>query len=225
VSAQPVFEAEYVEQRSRLTTFLRLILAIPHYLVVFCWGIAAFFAIVAAWFAVVFTGRFPEGLYDFIGGYQRYVAAVYGYTALLTDDYPPFGSDTDGYPAHLLLPPRQESYSRAKAFFRLLLAIPVYIIAYAMQVVWEVGALIAWLVIVVTGKQPKGLQDMIQLGLSYQVRAGVYYSLMTEDWPPFTDPGRAQVTGDGGPPLPPATPTAATPTAAETPAGDPFGGA
>lgn len=208
MSAQPVFEAQYVEQRSRVTTFFRLILAIPHFVVAMVWGIAAFFAIVAAWFAVVITGRYPDGLYGFIGSFNRYLTAVYGYTGLLTDEYPPFSGDTDGYPVHLVLPPAKTEYSRAKAFFRLILAIPVYIIAYAMQIVWEVGALIAWFVILVLGKQPKGLQDMIVLGLSYQQRAAIYYCLMTEDWPPFTDPPRSQL--DGGPsgdlpPVPAAT--------------------
>ena len=61
------------------------------------------------------------------------------------------------------------------------------IISYAMQIVAEVGALLAWFAIVILGRQPKGLQDMIALGLSYQQRATAYFALLTEDWPPFTD--------------------------------------
>ena len=61
------------------------------------------------------------------------------------------------------------------------------IIQYAMQIVAQVGALIAWFAIVVLGRQPKGLQDMIVLGMSYQQRATAYFALLTEDWPPFTD--------------------------------------
>ena len=71
--------------------------------------------------------------------------------------------------------------------FRLILAIPVLIIQYAMQIVAQVGAVLAWFAIVVLGRQPKGLQDMIALGMSYQQRATAYMALLTEDWPPFTD--------------------------------------
>ncbi|WCB93252.1 hypothetical protein DSM104299_01959 [Baekduia alba] len=229
---QPVFEAEYVEKRSRLTTFFRGILAIPHFIVLYVWGILAFFAIVFAWFAIVITGHYPPALYSFVAGLQRYSTAVYGYVALLTDEYPPFSGDTDNYPARLKIPPPKAEYNRLKTLFRIILAIPVLIIAYAMQIVWEVGAFLAWFVIVVMGKQPKGLQDMIVLGLSYQQRSYAYLTLLTEDWPPFTDPdGGSLASPVGGAGLPPAPATTAPPAAPEAPSastgisgGDPLNG-
>ena len=57
----------------------------------------------------------------------------------------------------------------------------MFIIVYAMQIVWELGSFIAWFVIVVAGRQPKGLQDMIVLGLSYQQRAYCYLALLSEE--------------------------------------------
>jgi uncharacterized protein DUF4389 len=218
VTDQPIFEAEYVETRSRLTTFFRLILAIPHFIVLYVWGILAFFAVIAAWFAIVLTGNYPAGLYSFIANLQRYSTAVYGYIALLTDEYPPFGADTDNYPARIRIPPPKAEYNRAKTALRIILAIPVLIVAYAMQVVWEVGALLAWFVIVITGKQPKGLQDMIVLGLSYQQRAYCYVALLTEDWPPFTDQAGGSLEGPSGSGLPPAPATTPPPAAPEAPA-------
>lgn len=209
---QPIFEAEYVEQRSRLTTFFRWILAIPHFIVLSVWGVAAFFAVIIAWFALVLTGRYPQGLYDFVAGLLRYSTAVYGYVAFLTDQYPPFSADTDNYPVRLRVPPPKPEYDRLKAAFRIILAIPVLIVAYAMQVVWEVGAFISWFAILILGRQPKGLQDMIVLGLSYQQRAYAYVMLVTEDWPPFLDPQAASLAGGTGgsglPPAPPAPPAA-----------------
>jgi uncharacterized membrane protein len=230
---QPIFEAEYVEQRSRVSTFFRYFLAIPHYFVLFFYGIGAFFAIVVAWFALVITGNYPPGIYSFLDGFLRYSTAVYGYLALLTDEYPPFGpADTESYPARIIVPPAKPQYSRVKALLRILLAIPVLIILYAMQLVWEIGAFLAWFVIVIVGKQPKGLQDMIVLGLSYQVRANAYLWLMTEDWPPFTDPQGGTIgAGSGDTGLPPAPVTAAAPAAPEAPGarggvsgGDPLAG-
>jgi hypothetical protein len=187
-SRYPVqYECDYVERRSRLTTFFRLILAFPHYFVLTFYGIVVMFAVLIAWFALLFTARWPQGLYNFVAGVLRYAARLYGYLHLTTDAYPPFDlGQHDEYPLRLRIAPAQESYSRAKVFFRLLLAIPVAIIAYALYLVAELGSLIAWFAIVITGKQPPGLQSMINLGVAYYVRAGAYFCLLTEDWPPFS---------------------------------------
>jgi hypothetical protein len=228
---QPIFEAQYVEKRSRLTTFFRAILAIPHFIVLYVWGLVAGIAVFIAWFALVITGRYPQGLYDFVASFQRYSTAAYGYVGLLTDEYPPFSGDTDDYPVHIRIPPPKAEYDRLKVLFRIILAIPVFIITYAMQIVWEIGALIAWFAIVIIGKQPKGLQDMIVLGLSYQQRAYAYIFLLTEDWPPFTDPDGGALATTTGSGLPPAPATTAPPAAPEAPggqsglsSGDPLGG-
>ena len=182
------FKADYVEKRSRLTTFFRLMLAIPHLIAVTFYFLAAEVVVIIAWFALLFTGRYPQGMYDFVAGALRYQTRVYGYAGLLTDEYPPFSGDpATPYPVDLVIGPPKEEYSRLKVLFRLILAIPVLIIQYAMQIVAEVGAVIAWFAIVILGRQPKGLQDMIALGLSYQQRATAYLALLTEDWPPFTD--------------------------------------
>jgi hypothetical protein len=182
------FKADYVEKRSRLTTFFRLLLAIPHIIFLYFYGLAAGVVVIIAWFVLLFTGRYPLGMYDFVGGSLRYSTRVYGYLWLLNDEYPPFsGSATTQYPVDLIIEPPKAEYSRLKVLFRIILAIPVLIIHYAMQIVAQLGALIAWFAIVLLGRQPKGLQDMIALGTSYQQRAYAYLALVTEDWPPFTD--------------------------------------
>jgi Domain of unknown function (DUF4389) len=182
------FRADYVEKRSRLTTFFRLILAIPHFIVVVFYFLAAEIVVIIAWFALLFTGRYPQGMYDFVAGALRYQTRVYGYASLLTDEYPPFSGDpATPYPVDLSIGPPKAEYSRLKVLFRLILGIPVLIVQYAMQIVAQVGAFLAWWAIVFLGRQPKGLQDMIVLGLSYQQRSTAYFTLITEDWPPFTD--------------------------------------
>ena len=66
-------------------------LAIPHYIVLFFLSIGAFFAVVVAWFAILFTGRYPRGLFDYVEGVLRWHNRVIGYAfALVTDRYPPF---------------------------------------------------------------------------------------------------------------------------------------
>jgi hypothetical protein len=218
--ASPVvtFKSDYVEPRSRLTTFFRMFMIIPHVIVWSFWAIAAFFAVVAAWFAVVFTGHYPPGLYDFVTNFQRYTTRWYGYAHLLTDEYPPFSGSADiSYPVDLHIGPPAEEYSRWKAALRIFLAIPVALIAYAMQIVAEIGAFLAWFAIVVTGKQPKALQDMTALGLSYYTRANPYYGLVTEDWPSFTDEQREVGPGPSGGPLPPGGPESPDPSGSFAP--------
>ncbi len=70
---------------------VKWLLAVPHYIVLFFLGILAFFAVVGAWFAILFTGRYPRGLFDFVVGFQRWAVRVIAYAFLLTtDEYPPF---------------------------------------------------------------------------------------------------------------------------------------
>jgi len=70
---------------------VKWLLALPHYIVLFFLYIGAIFAVIFAWFAILFTGRYPRGLFGFVEGVLRWGNRVYGYAiALVTDQYPPF---------------------------------------------------------------------------------------------------------------------------------------
>ena len=248
MSTYPVtFEADFVEQRSRLTTFFRLLLAIPHFILLSLFGIVMFFVVVIAWFALLFTGRWPAGLYTLTAGFLRYYTRVTGYALLLADPYPPFSIDDEpSYPVRVNIAPAQPEYDRLKVALRIFYIIPAYLIVYVMTIVAELAAIASWLVIVITGKQPKGLQDVIGLAVSYTARAYALFMLLTETYPPFNDDQSRQI-GEPAPatPLPqqpapvtapevpagfepPAPPPPPPPVAPEPPAGDdpppgPFG--
>ena len=87
-------EFEYPDARTELNRWLPIVkwfLAIPHYIVLFFLEIGVFFAAIAAWFAILFTGRYPRGLFDYIEGVVRWHNRVVGYAFILvTDSYPPF---------------------------------------------------------------------------------------------------------------------------------------
>ena len=87
-------ELDYPEVERDLNRWLPLVkwlLALPHYLVLIALAVAAFFAVVLAWFAILFTGRYPRGLFDFVVGVARWGLRVQAYAfLLLTDRYPPF---------------------------------------------------------------------------------------------------------------------------------------
>jgi hypothetical protein len=76
---------------NRWLPLVKWLLAIPHFIVLFFLGIAAFFVVIFVWFAVLFTGRYPRGAFDFVEGVMRWGNRVDGYAiSLVTDVYPPF---------------------------------------------------------------------------------------------------------------------------------------
>lgn len=85
---------EYPDAQRDLTRWMPLVkwlLAIPHYIVLFFLHIAAFFAVIVAWFAILFTGRYPRGIFHFLEGVYRWDNRVIAYAVtLVTDKYPPF---------------------------------------------------------------------------------------------------------------------------------------
>jgi hypothetical protein len=201
--------------RNRLTVFFRMILWIPHYFTLLIYGIGFSISVVLAWFAMIFTGRYPAGLYAFNVKVLQYQARLNSYLHLQVDRYPPFGlDDAPDYPTQLHIGPAQERYSRPKAFFRGILGIPVMIIGYAMALVIAVMDVVVWIIAVITGKTPESLHGPLNLGVSYCVRAAAYFALVTEDWPAITqDPattgvgGSAAMTASAPPPPPPPAPS------------------
>jgi hypothetical protein len=76
------FEMDYVSHRSRITTFLRYLLAIPHFVFAFFYEILFFVVMVLAWFALLITGSWPDSLYNFSAGFLRYVGGSHGWRSL-----------------------------------------------------------------------------------------------------------------------------------------------
>lgn len=194
------FEADIpTEGRNRLTTFFRYFTAIPIDIVAFLYAFGALFAVIVAWFAIVFTGRYPRGVYDFIAKAVRIGARANSYRFLLVDQYPPFNGDDDpSYPVRVGIAPPLDKYSRLKTFFRGLLAIPVEILAFIWSIILYVVAFIAWFAILFTGRLPEGLTGPMHGAVAYGTRAGGYYFLLTEGWPPFSDDGGAPPAGQIG---------------------------
>jgi Domain of unknown function (DUF4389) len=182
------FEADpALEGRNRLTTFFRYIVAIPWLIVAAIYGFVAEIAAVIAWFAIVFTGKYPEGLYNFNAGYLKMSNRVNSFEYLLTDAWPPFGGeDAADYPIRIGVAPPLDTYSRLKTGLRLIVGIPVYLLAIVQAIILSVCALIGWFAILFTGKLPEGLFNPIRGGAAYLTRATGYFLLLTEDYPPFS---------------------------------------
>jgi hypothetical protein len=197
------YEADYVEERDRIRTFFRLILIIPWYILASVYAIAAFIVAFLAWFALLFTGRYPQGLYNFNAGFLRFAARVNAFFNLQTDEWPSFGFEQDPtYPIRAEIDPPLQSYSRLKVFFRLIVGIPVMFMAYLFGSLYPLAAAIAWFHIMFTGRSAAGTHNVLSYGLAYTLRTAAYFLLMTETYPPISDqapastvatPGRADV--------------------------------
>jgi hypothetical protein len=88
------YPADVERDLNRWLPLVKWFLAIPHFIILFFLWIAAFFVVIVAWFAILFTGRYPRGMFDFVVGVGRWSLRVYAYAILLiTDRYPPFALD------------------------------------------------------------------------------------------------------------------------------------
>ncbi|WP_225726803.1 MULTISPECIES: DUF4389 domain-containing protein [unclassified Nocardia] len=194
---------------SRWLWLVKWILAIPHYIVLIFLHIAYFVVTVIAFFAILFTGRYPRGLFDFNVGVMRWSWRVtfYSCSALGTDKYPPFSlAASENYPADLAIDYPERLHRGLVLVKWWLLAIPHYLIlgVFFSGLMINVGydddsdgwrgmgvplifvvLLIAVIALLFTRRYPQGLYDFV-LGMNrwrYRVRA--YSSLMTDAYPPF----------------------------------------
>ncbi len=197
---------------SRGLWLVKWLLLIPHVVVLFFLWVAFLAVGVIAFFAILFTGRYPRSLFDFNVGVLRWSWRVhyYGYWALGTDQYPPFTlAEVPDYPAHLSVP-YPERLSRGLIFVKWLLAIPHFLVLAVFvggglwlgtrggdtNDAWDdassagislVGllVLIAAVVLLFTGRYPKPLYDFV-LGMDrWALRVAAYTALMTDRYPPF----------------------------------------
>src|ERR1700710_296688 len=202
------FEADYQAEQNRATTFFRIILAIPWFIVAYVYEIAALFTVFIAWVAIVITGRYPEGLYRLNAGFVRYYVRTFSWIYLQTDEWPPFGiADDPAYPMRVNVAPREEHQSRLRVFFRIILALPLLLLTYAVSYVHLLLAVIAWLTIVFRGYLPEGVNSAMTYCNSFYARLYGYLALLTDVYPPVGEEeskSAGPAAAPAAPPLPPA---------------------
>jgi hypothetical protein len=181
-------------ERSRVSVFFRLILAIPHLIWLSLWGIAAALAVIANWFATLFAGQSPDALHNFLAAYVRYAIHVGAYLFLAAQPFPDF-TGAPGYPVDVQIAPPQPQ-NRWKVGFRIVLAIPAFVIAGALTSgsartyganysygLASVAALFAWFAAMAQARVPRGLRDAVAYGLSYSAQVDAYLFLLTDRYP------------------------------------------
>ncbi|MFF5007684.1 DUF4389 domain-containing protein [Streptomyces phaeochromogenes] len=230
VTASPVrIEASVDARLSRWLWLVKWLLAIPHYIVLFFLWIGVVLVTVIAFFAILFTARYPRPLFDFSVGVLRWNWRVsyYAHTALGTDRYPPFTlADVPDYPARfdVAYPAR---LSRGLVLVKWwLLAIPQYIVVSMFTGGWGWGrgwddgggwrgglmpflSFVAVVILLFTARYPRHLFDFLMGLARWVARVVAYAALMTDQYPPFRlDMGGQESTPGSQPDAPPTVPPA-----------------
>ena len=182
-------------QLSRWQWLVKWLLAIPHFVVLLFLWIAFAAVTIVAFFAILFTGRYPRGMFDFNVGVLRWSwrVAFYAYGVLGTDRYPPFtlAEDPD-YPASLSVA-YPEQLSRGLVLVKWwLLAIPQYLVVGVLVGGWfgwgglaALLVLFAAIVLLFTGRYPRDMFDLVMGAQRWSLRVVAYSALMTDVYPPF----------------------------------------
>jgi Domain of unknown function (DUF4389) len=168
-------------QRNRLTVFFRLLLAIPHFIVVALWGILVEIVVFVAWIVALFTGRVPDGLHTFMATWLRYATRVTAYVFLLADPFPQFGGG-GSYPVDARID-SADVQSRLTVFFRLFLAIPAILLTYVFRMVNQIVAFLGWFYCLFTGHMNQGMRDVSAWLLRYETQTWGYVLLLTGRYP------------------------------------------
>jgi hypothetical protein len=188
-------KGELEEPLSRWLWLVKWLLLIPHFIILIALWIAFCVVWLIALFAILFTGKFPKGLFEFNVGVLRWTWRVgfYSYMALGTDRYPPFSLKSEDYPADLEVK-YPEDLSRGLVLIKWwLLAFPHYLVTtfFSGGTGPRSGGLIFLLVLfagiklLFVGGHQQDIFNLIMKMNRWCFRVGAYASLMTDKYPPF----------------------------------------
>lgn len=184
-------------RRGHGSVFFRAWLALPLFVWLAIWTIAAFFVAIANWVATLATGRSPDALHHFLARFVRFAAHAYAYFNLAAEPLPNFDGKP-GYRIDLEIdPPRRQN--RWTVAFRIVLVIPALLVAsavvgstvYFSQTSFSyntfglltTASFLGWFVALALGRMPRGLRDLIAYALSYGAQLWAYLLLLTDRYP------------------------------------------
>jgi hypothetical protein len=166
------------------------LLVIPHLVWLWVLSVALLVLAIISWFAILITGRLPEGWGDFMVGVLRYQWRILAYLYAWTEEYPSFSPptgypDPGDFPAVLASTPAS-ARDRLTVLFRIFMVIPQYIVLYFVGIAAGVVLLIAWFAVLFTGRWPEGMRQFCIGYYRWSIRLQAYFFLITDVYPPFS---------------------------------------
>jgi hypothetical protein len=186
-----VFTFDPPERVANWRPLVAWLLVIPHMIVLYVLQLVAEVVAVISWFAILFTGKLPEGLAGYQAMYIRYLARTYTYLGFLREEYPPFTFATtaadpgDDPRVRLDLQPALTDRNRLTVFFRVILAIPQAIVLAFVGLALYFVYLIAFFVVLFTGHWSEGMRNFVLGVMQWYIRFLAYVLLLTDTYPPF----------------------------------------
>jgi hypothetical protein len=168
--------------RSRVTVFFRLLLAFPHFVWLALWGVVAMLAALVNWVVTVIRGRASETLHDFLASFIRYQTHLAAFLSLTASPFPGFTGREESYPVDLWIAP-PERQGRWGAAFRIILAVPAFILNSSLNLALYLVAIFGWFVALFTGRMPVGLRRLGLFALRYAAQTNAYVLLLTSRYP------------------------------------------
>ena len=170
-------------QQERWTIAIRLIMAIPLFIVTFVVGIGAFFAVIAGWFVALFTGELPPGIAGFLSYFLRLATRTSCYGALLTDQYAPFdGDEHPEYPIRIELP-AAGPLNQLAVLGRIVLIVPAAIILQCLSGGMYLLMFPFWIAALILGRLPVPVYAFASTVVRYNMRVEAYMLLLTSEYP------------------------------------------
>ncbi len=193
--------------RNKMTTAFRLVLAIPHLFLVGGIGFSMVFRTrsdnvtslgpetgllgvvagalaIVSWFTIMISREHIAGIRAYTRFYVRWRVRALSYLMLLQDQYPPLGDAP--YPAAVTIVDPQRERDRLTVGLRIFLAIPHFIVLVFLMTAFWTTTIVAWFVILFSGRYPRGFYDFGVGALQWLVRVECYLLLLVDDYPPFS---------------------------------------
>ncbi|HZA75362.1 MAG TPA: DUF4389 domain-containing protein [Acidimicrobiales bacterium] len=186
------FEVDRADRIANWRPIVQWLLAIPHVVILYVLGIVSEVVGIISWFAILITGKLPEGLATLQCLYLRYNNRVISYVAFLREEYPPFAFETVAPdpgtypPVRTNFVPELENRNRLTVAFRIILVIPQMIVLAFLGIAAFVAGVIAFFAVLFTGHWPDGLRTFVVGVMRWGTRVNAYFLLLTDEYPPFS---------------------------------------
>ena len=185
-----VLELDAPLEVARWRPLVHWILGVPQMIVAGILNQVFELLVFVSWFIILFTGRIPRELFDFMTMCQRYQWRAWSYVMFMREPYPPFefGSlniDPGTDPAELTVE-YPERLSRGLIFVKWLLAVPHYIVLVFLVIGAFFVGIVSWFAVLFTGRWPEAMRDYLVGVTRWVTRVNLYISLMRDEYPPFS---------------------------------------